>query len=183
MIAPLAACAGLFILAVTVLGYWSGWQDADVGPSAERPRQAPAAEPPALPRAKPGDLTEHAGQVDRATPSVGPPASVAPAIRVFIHHTAGAGNAVPAIQLAAFLEVRGFDVAAIRPVEVQIDRPGVRYFFERDHPDAQRLVEAISGFFAKHPDQAPKLASDFTHSAPEPSQGTVEVWLPSVGTG
>lgn len=184
VIAPLAVSTALFLVAVTLHHYWSSWPGG--GPSAvERAGPARQAEPPAgplPPRVKPADLADRSS-ADEATPPVEPPASVAGPIRVFIHHTAGAGNAVPAIQLAAFLQVRGFDVAAIRPVEFQIDQPGVRYFFERDQPDAQRLVTAISGFFAKDPDLAPEAATGFTDVVRKPSQGNVEVWLRGPDTG
>jgi hypothetical protein len=188
VIAPFAVCASLFLALVVFQHYWSGSPGADVTPStAERAGQGPDAGPSAgpllLPRTTPADLTEGAGSADEATPSIELPPSVAAPIRVFIHHTAGAGNAVPAIQLAAFLQVRGFDVAAIRSVEFQIDRPGVRYFFDRDQPGAQRLVSAIKEFFAKDSDQAPERATGLTDFALKPAEGNVEVWLHGPDTG
>lgn len=187
VMAPLAACAGLFVIVVTVHGYWSGWPGADVGPSADRPEQAPGAAlpaaPPVMPKAKPADRTDRASPAEQATPSIEPPASAPAKVRVFLHHTAGVANTVAAIQLAAFLQVHGFDVAEIRPVEFQIARPSVRYFFDRDQPGSQRLVKAISGFFTKDPDLAPERATDLTDIASKPSRGDVEVWLRGPGTG
>jgi hypothetical protein len=99
-------------------------------------------------------------------------------IQVFIHHAAGASNALPAIQLAAYLQTRGFAVSNIRPVDVEIERASVRYFFEGDRPEASRLVETIRAFLAKTPGQAPDHAADFSHISPKPPQGHVDVWLP-----
>lgn len=183
LIAPLAACAGLVLVAVVLHDYWSRGGSSAV----EHAGPAPQAEPPAgsllEPKAKPADPADDAGSADEATLSSEPPAPVAASIRVFIHHTAGPADAVSAIQLAAFLQVRGFDVAAIRPVEFQIDRPSVRYFFDRDRSDAERLVTAIDGFFAKDPDLAPARAIGLTEVAPKPSEGEVEVWLRGPDTG
>jgi hypothetical protein len=115
-----------------------------------------------------------------ARPLAGTIVAVAP-IQVLIHHTAGAGNALPAIQLAAYLQTRGFAVSNIRPVDVEIERPAVRYFFESDRPETRRLVETIGAFFAKAPGNAPPQAADFSHFWPKPPQGNVEVWLPPPG--
>ena len=72
----------------------------------------------AAPGAQPAD------QLQDSTTAVVPPSPIEERIRVFIHHTAG--DAVSAIQLAAFLETHGFDVANIRSVRFDIDRPSVR---------------------------------------------------------
>lgn len=104
-------------------------------------------------------------------------------IRVFIHHTAGAENALAAIQLAAFLQARGFDVVDIRPVDVNIERPTVRYFFDGDQPESGRLVEAIGAFYAKARGRAPDEAADFSRFSPKPRRGNIEVWLPAPAGG
>ena len=114
-----------------------------------------------------------------ALPSPDEPAAGSPAIQVFIHHAIGADNALPAVQLAAYLETHGFVVTDIRPVELDIEQPSVRYFFEGDQSESRRLVEAIGAFFADAPDRAPDQPADFSHFTPKPSQGNVEVWLPS----
>jgi hypothetical protein len=98
--------------------------------------------------------------------------------RIFIHHAAGAGNALSAIRLAAYLDERGFDVTDIRSVNARIERPSVRYFFGSDQPAGRRLVEAMGAFFADAPGQAPDEATDFSHFAPKPRRGNIEVWLP-----
>jgi hypothetical protein len=55
----------------------------------------------------------------------------------------------------------------------------VRYFFERDSPASQRLVQELRRFFEETPSHAPDEASDFTHFMPKPRPGNVEVWLPA----
>jgi len=113
------------------------------------------------------------------TNSIEPPSgSGAAPIRVSIYHTAGDGNALPAIQLAAFLKTHGFDVVDIRAVEFEIEQPSVGYFFNRDQPESQRLVEAVDTFFARTPARAPEKASGFISLASKPPPGNVEVWLP-----
>lgn len=117
------------------------------------------------------------GAVDEfAAPETGP-------TRVLIHHQAGTPGAVSAMQLAAYLQTQGFAVTDIRAVDIPIEHPGVRYFFEGDQSDGQRLAEAIGDFYAKTPGQAPHEARDFSHLSPKPQQGNVEVWLSEPGSG
>ena len=99
-------------------------------------------------------------------------------IRVFIHYTVGHDDEL-ARRLAAFLELRGFTVADVRPVSFPIGEAGLRYFFDRDRDDSQRLLEEIDWFFEGMPERAPHQASDFTHYTPRPRPGNVEVWLPT----
>ena len=114
-------------------------------------------------------------------PAAGTPAGSDPAgVRLFIHYAATqAGDAATATRLAEYLRRRGFEVAGIRPVEFLIERPGVRFFFERDHADSERLLEDLGWFFRSMPHKAPERASDFTHYTPKPQPGTVEIWLPT----
>ena len=131
-----------------------------------------------------------AGGADPATPGAAARLQVAnqvsslddrPAadIRVFIHHVAHRqGDAALARQLADYLRRQGFTVADIRPVDLSIGKPSVRYFFARDRAASRRLVEEVSRFFEETPSQAPDDASDFTHFMPKPRPGNVEVWLP-----
>jgi hypothetical protein len=155
-----------------------------VGRAAKAP-QAERSEPEAggqsAEREAPPQQSALAGDTDgadEATMSLGP----AP-IRISIYHTPGTGNALPAIQLAAYLQARGFAVTDIRPVEVKIDRRSVRYFVARDRPETRRLAAAIGAFFAKIPGQGPDHAVEPSHFSAEPDQGRVEIWLPPPGAG
>jgi hypothetical protein len=123
--------------------------------------------------ATPSDVTIDANEADGATP----PAAPAP-VRVLIHHATGARNALPAMQLAAYLQLQGFVVDEIRPVESEVERPSVRYFFASDQPDSHRLVEAVDAFLAEAPVQAPAAADDFSHASPKPQPRSMEVLLP-----
>jgi hypothetical protein len=138
-------------------------------PSQSTGRSAEIERPP-LPDSRPLARSEPADEVTAAGPAP---------IRIFIHHSAGAANALPAIQLAAFLQARGFDVIDIRPVDVEIERPSVRYFFDGDQAGSRQLVEAIAAFYARAPGRAPAQAADFSHFSPKPRRGSIEVWLPA----
>jgi hypothetical protein len=180
VIVPVAILLGLFQILTPSSRDGIGWPD-DRQQQASAPetpeslsQSAQQREAPALPSARP--LAGNAGSTDEAAGSLVPAA-----IRVSILHTAGAGNALPAIQLAAYLQTRGFAVADIRPVNVEIERPAVRYFFESDRPAIRRLAAAIDAFFAKAPGKAPAQVADFSHVRPKPPQGSVEVWLPPPG--
>jgi hypothetical protein len=150
-------------------------------PTTGEPTPSVAEAPPPATKSPPPVVESPPSVAEAPPPVVEPPPSVAEsprsvaAIRVFIHHTAG--DAVPAIQLAAFLETHGFDVADIRPVRFDIEQSSVRYFFDRDQPEVRRLVEALRAFFAKAPARAPDRATDFTFFSPKPRRGNVEIWL------
>jgi len=110
----------------------------------------------------------------------GSPALPAGEIRVFIHHAADRyGDAALAQRLADHLRSQGFTVADIRPVDVRIEKPSVRYFFEDDRRASERLVDELGRFFEEASSGAPDHASDFTHFVPRPRPGNVEVWLPA----
>jgi hypothetical protein len=189
VIVPVALVVGLLQLLIPADGNRGGWLEKrpmdDTAPTVPGTRGAPQAqrlpestgraEPrrPPLPTSEPP--ASGAGAADEA-------AAAAPAqVRVFIHHTAGAENALPAIQLAAYLQTRGFAVTDIRQVEVRIDQPSVRYFSDGDRPESRRLVDAIGAFFAKAPGRGPDQAADFSRFSPKPPEGSVEVWLPAPG--
>jgi hypothetical protein len=102
-------------------------------------------------------------------------------LRLFIHYPAAqVEGAEIAARLAEYLRRRGFEVAAIRPIDLLVERPGVRYFFDRDYAESERLLDELGWFFRGMPWAAPARASDFTHYTPRPSPGTVEIWLPAV---
>lgn len=100
-------------------------------------------------------------------------------IRVFIHHVANhEGDAALARRVADHLRQQGFTVADVRPVDLSIGKPSVRYFFARDRAPSRRLVDELGRFFEAAPSRAPDQASDFAHFTPKPRPGNVEVWLP-----
>jgi hypothetical protein len=132
----------------------------------ERPREQAAT---------PSDMDGRPGSA--RVEGAGSPVAAAP-VRVLIHHAAGARNALPAMQLAAYLQGQGFVVDEIRAVESEVERPSVRYFFASDQPDSHRLVEAVGAFLAEAPVQAPAEADDFSHASPKPQRRSMEVLLP-----
>jgi len=185
---PAALIVGLLQLLIPADGNRGGWPG-------KRPAEATATSA-ASPERRQASLSESTGESAEPRrpplPDPRPPASSAgladgasaaapiPA-RVFIHHTVGARNALPAIQLAAYLQTRGFAVTDIRAVDVEIERPSVRFFFDGDRPEGRRLVDAIGTFFANAPGQAPHEAADLSHFSPKPRRGIIEVWLPATG--
>ena len=122
------------------------------------------------------------GRVEFGRPSAAdaPAAADLAGVRLFIHYGAAeTRDAATATRLAEYLRRRGFEVAGIRPVDFLIERPGVRFFFERDHAESERLLEDLGWFFRGQARQAPEQASDFTHYTPKPQPGTIEIWLPT----
>jgi hypothetical protein len=177
VIVPVAIMLGLFQILTSSSRHGIGWPDnhqqqASAPETSGSSSQSARPEVRPLPSARP--LAGSAGAIDEAAGPPGP-------IHVAILHTAGAGNALAAMQLAADLLTRGFAVTDIRPVDVEIERPAVRYFFERDRPATRRLIAAIDAFFARAPAKTLAQAADFSHVSPKPPQGSIEVWLPPSG--
>jgi hypothetical protein len=115
----------------------------------------------------------------RAPPASAPAAAEPDGIRVFIRYTKGRpGDAATVARLAEYLGRRGFQVAAIRPVGFQIRSADVRYFFDRDLAESQRLLGDLGWFFHGTPQRVPHEVRDFTHYTPRPRPGNVEIWLP-----
>jgi hypothetical protein len=96
-----------------------------------------------------------------------------------IHHVADRGDAALAQRLADHLRGKGFTLADLRPAISALASPSVRYFIEGDRSATERLVTELGRFFEEAGSRAPDHASDFTHFAPKPRPGNVEVWLPA----
>ena len=127
-----------------------------------------------------GVTRDQADPIQRASAERAGAAAEAAGIRLFIHYRAAQEvESATATRLAEYLRRRGFEVAGIRPVDLPVERPGVRYFFARDHAESERLLEELDWFFRGIAREAPEHASDFTHYTPRPNPGTVEIWLPA----
>jgi hypothetical protein len=108
------------------------------------------------------------------------PAATVPggAPRVFIHFTAGSADAAAlARRLSERLPREGFAVAGLRPVNFRIGSGGVRYFFAQDREQARRLLSAGMRALGRGASPLPRGAADFSHYAPKPQPGTIEIWL------
>jgi hypothetical protein len=79
--------------------------------------------------------------------------------------------------LSELLPREGFAVAGLRPVNFRIGSGGVRYFFARDREEARRLLSAGMRALGRGASPLPRGAADFSHYAPKPQPGTIEVWL------
>ena len=98
--------------------------------------------------------------------------------RVFIHFTAdSADGAALARRLSERLPREGFAVAGLRPVNFRIGSGGVRYFFAQDREKARRLLSAGMRALGRGASPLPRGAADFSHYAPKPQPGTIEIWL------
>ncbi len=98
--------------------------------------------------------------------------------RVFIHYTAGsADGAALARRLGDRLPREGFAIAGLRPVNFRIGSGGVRYFFARDREEARRLLSVGMRALGRGASPLPRGAADFSHYAPKPQPGTIEIWL------
>lgn len=130
----------------------------------------PSTDPvPAEPRPPPASPAEP--EEPRSAPPPGPS-------RIFIHYTAGsAEGAALARRLSQRLRQQGFAVAGIRTVRFRIGSGGVRYFFRQDREQARRVLAASMAALGRGAGPLPRGAGDFTHYAPKPQPGTVEVWL------
>jgi hypothetical protein len=112
-------------------------------------------------------------------PSDSPQAVPAPS-RVFIHYSAvNSDSKQRAERLAAVLRGQGFRIAGLRPVPFQIGEPSVRYFFDDNAADATALAELSSSALPRLAGLADRGPSDFTHFAPKPQPGTLEIWVPA----
>ena len=101
-------------------------------------------------------------------------------IQVVINYTgAKTEDAAIARRLASFLQLRGFTVADLRPVNHRIGQAQLRYFDPRDREQSVRLLEDVDWFFEVTPERAPDRAADFTRQQPKPAAGRVELWLPT----
>lgn len=74
----------------------------------------------------------------------------------------------PAIadRIAQDVQARGHELATVRPVNVKISQPNVRFFHDEDRGEAARLAQAYGA-----------RLRDFTSFRPSPNKGTTEIWL------
>jgi len=108
---------------------------------------------------------------EAAQPPAEPEPEAAPApprpgrLRIVAHYRLGGRSAAAALTGRA---VPNSDVE-LRQVGATPDVAVVRYFAPTDHAAAMQLASRLGGGWA---------VQDFTHFAPRPSAGTLEVWLP-----
>jgi hypothetical protein len=111
------------------------------------------------------------------TPRPAAQAALAPAVSpapqsapwVVVHH----GPATPAAEverIAATLIENGFHHLSFRPVSQAPDAAQARFFHPRDRDAAEAVGRALG-------EAAGVATADFTHYAPAPEQGLVELWV------
>ena len=107
-----------------------------------------------------------------ARPRVSEPVSVTPPVsplKVTILVPA-ASDLNTAEAIASDTEARGHELTRIRQVNLSISEPNVRYFYDEDRAEAERLAEAYGA-----------EVKDFTWFRPAPERGTTEIWLSGSG--
>ena len=165
-------------------------------PEAVRPPVPASPPPPAVvavpPPPAPASLAERLGPPLEAPeppvvaapverPVAAPPPSEQPALpvrRIVVHHGGQAESRAVAEQLASQLLSASLGDIEVRAVPFDVATASVRYFFDQDRADAQRLTAAIGPFLNWHGRAVPATAIGFTDYRPLPRQGTIEVWLP-----
>lgn len=145
---------------------------AAAAPSEPAPRSRPTGVVPPVPLPKPVDPRAAAG-----------PFAAGPERRVFVHYDdARASGVGEAGAVARDITLIGLPVADLRPVDGPIGAMRLRYFHEADRRPteelARRLEIALTGGVT-----GLTAIQDFTHYAPRPRPGTIEVWLPSPAGG
>ena len=72
----------------------------------------------------------------------------------------------------------GLRAVEVRAVPFDIGTASVRFFFDQDRSQAERLTAAIGPFLSWHGRARPSTPIGFTDYRPLPRQGTLEIWLP-----
>jgi hypothetical protein len=124
------------------------------GPPATRPR---ATEPAVAASPRGSDA---AGQRSVSAPP-----------RIVVHYRGGSDASV-AQRVAAELRARGYARTELRPVSFAVSQANVRYFHDQNRPVAREVNKLVGSMWRR------SQLRDFTHYAPLPAVGTVEVWLP-----
>ena len=91
--------------------------------------------------------------------------------RVVVHYSGTEAEA--AQRLARHLAEKGYEVA-IRPVNVQIGRPSVRYYFADDRAATVELAASVEQSLDGRTN--PRVL-DLSHQRSKPRPGTLEVWI------
>lgn len=115
--------------------------------------------------ASPSQGTAPAGRLEAPQRSASAPP------RIVLHYRTEAGESA-ARSLARTLRARGLVRTELRRVPVDVSQANVRYFHDQNRLVA-RQVNGLLLSMGRHSD-----LRDFTHYAPLPSVGTVEVWFP-----
>lgn len=99
--------------------------------------------------------------------------------RVFIHYPNGNAAALARAQrIAQRIASDGYEVAEVRGVDIDIETPSVRYFFDAEAEVGRDLREVLaSDALDFHTDEVRLL--DLRSFEPRPRAGTLEVWLPT----
>ena len=120
------------------------------------------------------DVTAASPGIAGAAPVRGP--------RVFVHYSRFREiDRNRAIRLARALRAQGFQVADIRPVDLNIRSGSVRFFFPEDRGNGEAVLRSFRQFYDEEGSlgEPPRQPQALTGYNPKPSLGTLEIWIPS----
>jgi hypothetical protein len=118
--------------------------------------------------------------VASSTDQLGPREAHAPqgAKRVFIHYSSkDPGGEQLARRAAQRLLDGGFAVPELRQVEVAIERPSVRFFFDDDRMASLAIKRIVAPLMDREPAGSTPRLVDMRHYAPKPRTDTLELWV------
>lgn len=93
--------------------------------------------------------------------------------RVVVHYSGSERDAETARRLARQLQDKGY-VVALRPVDIRIARPSVRYYFADDRAATMELATSVEQSLDGN---ANPRVLDLSHRRSKPKPGTLEVWI------
>jgi hypothetical protein len=108
------------------------------------------------------------------------PAFAREPLHVFVHFPRGGPEHLDrAIVFGAVLRAHGFDVVDLRPVDIEMRQPTVRYFEAGLRDDAARFGAQVENLLREQGFAAePKVrVQDFTFYSPKPRPNALELWL------
>jgi hypothetical protein len=110
---------------------------------------------------------------------IGSPVAVGEPLHVFVHFpSAVPGSLDRAIVFGAVLEAHGFDVVDLRPVNVQMRQPTIRYFEAGLRDEALQFGKVVTGVLREQGFESIEVrVQDFTFYAPKPRRSAIELWM------
>jgi hypothetical protein len=100
-------------------------------------------------------------------------------LHIYLHYTETSPRTFDtAVRIGLLLMKQGFDVVDVRPVNAEMRRTTIRYFYSDLRDDAYRLRERIEHLFqAQGVEHEPVRVQDFTRYKLKTPQNSLELWF------
>jgi hypothetical protein len=100
-------------------------------------------------------------------------------LHIYLHYTETSPKTFDtAVKIGLLLMEQGFDVVDVRPVEAEMRRTTIRYFYRDLRDDAYRLKARIEHLLqAQGVDEEPVRVQDFTHYKIKTPPNSFELWF------